>query len=488
MTFEDPRSVVNAMDMGPHFIDGCRVDAKRSTRRQPVAPPSEDAESTKRKIFVGGLPKAVGEFELKQYFSRFGNVLGAIHVTEKGSDTRRGFGFVEFDEQAAVDRATVESRHLISGRFVEAKKAVPKEELPKVERRDVRSPRGDGAWRGNPPQGSGARRGKPAAQNVVVPQQQPPFPRLRRGSSGDHRPDYGQNSWGSDPKEQVAKAYPYPPPPRRSSPPRDPRRQAQASAPPHVVGPYGAAEQPPMPYGQETQAFGYGTVNGLQGGRPWEDSNASGRGYRPAEDWTRANTGGVGNNSAPVGGRPGDDSQRINMGSVAPSAPQAGFPWHVSPFAARPPPMQNVYGGYQQPRQAGNFGYVGFGGQAPNNYPGQAFNGFPGDASNGFPGQVNNNNFQGQYLGPMGPMYQSGQAVVPYPVPPRPAYGPGQGMAGNHPAGYGPLGRTRAGASAEQRSGSLRRHREDGIEYDDHIKRYKPSSGNGGNSGRLSPQ
>ncbi len=106
MTFEDPRSVVNAMDMGPHFIDGCRVDAKRSTRRQPVAPPSEDAESTKRKIFVGGLPKAVGEFELKQYFSRFGNVLGAIHVTEKGSDTRRGFGFVEFDEQAAVDRAT----------------------------------------------------------------------------------------------------------------------------------------------------------------------------------------------------------------------------------------------------------------------------------------------------------------------------------------------------------------------------------------------
>ncbi len=134
-----------------------------------------------------------------------------------------------------------------------------------MERRDVRSPRGDGAWRGNPPQGSGGRRGKPAAQNVVVPQQQPPFPRLRRGSSGDHRPDYGQNSWGSDPKEQVAKAYPYPPPPRRSSPPRDPRRQAQASAPPHVVGPYGAAEQPPMPYGQETQAYGYGTVNGLQG-------------------------------------------------------------------------------------------------------------------------------------------------------------------------------------------------------------------------------
>lgn len=55
------------------------------------------------KVFVGNLPFSVTDEKLKTEFSRFGNVESARVVTDKHTGRSRGYGFVEFADQAAAD-------------------------------------------------------------------------------------------------------------------------------------------------------------------------------------------------------------------------------------------------------------------------------------------------------------------------------------------------------------------------------------------------
>ena len=55
------------------------------------------------KVFVGNLPFGVTDEKLKTEFSRFGNVESARVVTDKHTGRSRGYGFVEFADQAAAD-------------------------------------------------------------------------------------------------------------------------------------------------------------------------------------------------------------------------------------------------------------------------------------------------------------------------------------------------------------------------------------------------
>jgi len=55
------------------------------------------------KVFVGNLPFSVDDTRLKTEFSRFGTVESARVVTDKHTGRSRGYGFVEFIDQAAAD-------------------------------------------------------------------------------------------------------------------------------------------------------------------------------------------------------------------------------------------------------------------------------------------------------------------------------------------------------------------------------------------------
>lgn len=55
------------------------------------------------KVFVGNLPFGVTDEKLKAEFARFGNVESARVVTDKHTGRSRGYGFVEFADQAAAD-------------------------------------------------------------------------------------------------------------------------------------------------------------------------------------------------------------------------------------------------------------------------------------------------------------------------------------------------------------------------------------------------
>jgi hypothetical protein len=103
---------------------------------------STEAHSTVKKLFIAGVRDGIDEDNLRQYFSRFGNITEIlvmkdrdgriifIEITKKNIfrlGKLRGFAFISFDDYDAVDKAILEKPHLINGRTLDIKKAVPKD-------------------------------------------------------------------------------------------------------------------------------------------------------------------------------------------------------------------------------------------------------------------------------------------------------------------------------------------------------------------------
>ena len=57
------------------------------------------------KLFVGSLPWAANDEDLQKAFAAHGKVLSAKVVTDKETRRSRGFGFVEFENQAEANAA-----------------------------------------------------------------------------------------------------------------------------------------------------------------------------------------------------------------------------------------------------------------------------------------------------------------------------------------------------------------------------------------------
>jgi RNA recognition motif-containing protein len=62
-----------------------------------------------KKLFVGSLAWATNDDSLREFFAQFGTVSSASVVTERDSGRSRGFGFVEFEDDAEADRAIAEA-------------------------------------------------------------------------------------------------------------------------------------------------------------------------------------------------------------------------------------------------------------------------------------------------------------------------------------------------------------------------------------------
>ncbi|XP_050215019.1 RNA-binding protein 1-like [Mercurialis annua] len=82
-------------------------------------------EIVEAKIFVGGISKETSEDVLRAHFSKYGTVLNSLVARDRVSKNPRGFGFVWFSDSSFADKARHDS-HVILGRTVEVKKAIPR--------------------------------------------------------------------------------------------------------------------------------------------------------------------------------------------------------------------------------------------------------------------------------------------------------------------------------------------------------------------------
>jgi RNA-binding protein Musashi len=77
---------------------------------------------------VGGVSQEATEQDFKQFFMQFGRVIDATLMIDKDTGRPRGFGFVTFDSEAAVE-ATLSRPLDILGKPIEVKKAQPRGNL-----------------------------------------------------------------------------------------------------------------------------------------------------------------------------------------------------------------------------------------------------------------------------------------------------------------------------------------------------------------------
>lgn len=97
-----------------------------------------------KKLYVGGLPYATTDAELKDAFSQCGTVESAVVIMDKMTGRSKGFGFVEMssdeEAQSGIDMWNGKD---FGGRTLTVNEARPMEERP---RRDFRGGNGGGRW------------------------------------------------------------------------------------------------------------------------------------------------------------------------------------------------------------------------------------------------------------------------------------------------------------------------------------------------------
>lgn len=60
---------------------------------------------SENKIYVGNLPFRITKEELEQHFTQYGNVTETIIITDRETGRSRGFGFISFENEDAMNAA-----------------------------------------------------------------------------------------------------------------------------------------------------------------------------------------------------------------------------------------------------------------------------------------------------------------------------------------------------------------------------------------------
>jgi RNA recognition motif-containing protein len=85
-----------------------------------------------KKLYVGGLPYSTTDNELKEAFSQAGEVSSATIIMDRMTGRSKGFGFVEFDNDADSDKAIdMWNGKDFGGRNLTVNEARPMEERPR---------------------------------------------------------------------------------------------------------------------------------------------------------------------------------------------------------------------------------------------------------------------------------------------------------------------------------------------------------------------
>ncbi|XP_011501673.1 PREDICTED: heterogeneous nuclear ribonucleoprotein 27C isoform X2 [Ceratosolen solmsi marchali] len=129
VTFSDPSNVGIVLQNGPHQLDGRTIDPKPCNPRTLQKPKRSGSFP---KVFLGGLPSNVTETDLRSFFQRFGKVMEVVIMYDQEKKKSRGFGFLSFEDEDAVDRCVAEHFVNLNGKQVEIKRAEPRDSSSKM--------------------------------------------------------------------------------------------------------------------------------------------------------------------------------------------------------------------------------------------------------------------------------------------------------------------------------------------------------------------
>lgn len=83
-----------------------------------------------KKLYVGNLAYSITTDQLKDNFTKAGNVVDCVVITDNRSGRSKGFGFVEFENEEEAKKAI----EMFNGKDLEGRNIVVNEARPKVER------------------------------------------------------------------------------------------------------------------------------------------------------------------------------------------------------------------------------------------------------------------------------------------------------------------------------------------------------------------
>uniref|UniRef100_A0A452R6G6 Heteroous nuclear ribonucleoprotein D n=1 Tax=Ursus americanus TaxID=9643 RepID=A0A452R6G6_URSAM len=81
------------------------------------------AQREEWKMFIGGLSWDTTKKDLKDYFSKFGEVVDCTLKLDPITGRSRGFGFVLFKESESVDKVMDQKEHKLNGKVIDPKRA-----------------------------------------------------------------------------------------------------------------------------------------------------------------------------------------------------------------------------------------------------------------------------------------------------------------------------------------------------------------------------
>jgi len=140
VTFQSAKTVDQIQQSRPHVMKGRKLDTKRQTPKHLVGQPESKVSSTK--IHIGppeirdrgqtGLSEEISDEDLIEYFGQFGKVVTVQQKRYENNGKKRGYGYVEFTDEDAVEKAVLVRIHIIKNKEIEAKKCLTKQQMNEI--------------------------------------------------------------------------------------------------------------------------------------------------------------------------------------------------------------------------------------------------------------------------------------------------------------------------------------------------------------------